>query len=61
MKRPSYWAAVRWIADNDNPGDDEPSENIAGYMTVLLVADLFGVEADNVAIDVWAQRQHLET
>lgn len=59
MKRASYWAAVAWIADNDNPGDDEPIDAIAGYMTTLLVADLFGIEADKVATDIWAQRQKL--
>lgn len=60
MKRARYWEAVRWIAYNDNPGDDEPIEAIAGYLTTLLVADVFGEEPENVATDVWAQRQKVQ-
>lgn len=59
MNRPSYWAAVRWITDNDSPGDNDSIEWIAKYVTVLLVADLFGIEADKVATDIWAVRQKL--
>jgi len=55
-KRASYREAVRWIADNDAPADDEPVDVLAGYTTVLLVADVFGREAEDVARDVWRVR-----
>lgn len=58
-KRPGYREAVYWIAVNDNPGDpmyqdsapDGPDE-IAGYVSTLLVADLFGADPELVAKDV---------
>jgi hypothetical protein len=54
MKRPSYKAAIAWLALNDGPGDDEACdpEMVSGLTTVILVADLFGVEATKVAHDV---------
>lgn len=56
MKRPSYRAAVRWIADNDEPAERE-AETIAGLISVVLVADLFGVEPARVAGDVLKARK----
>jgi hypothetical protein len=51
-KRPSYGDAVRWIASNDAPGDAVSTEELGGYLSVLLVADLFGADSLQVAIDV---------
>ena len=48
--------AIAWIADNDNPGDDDLPEELAGYLTVVLVADLYGVPAEDVAAQVWRCR-----
>lgn len=57
MKRASYRKGVQWIADNDNPADRHQAlEDIAGYISVLLLADLFSVEADRVARDVYRIR-----
>lgn len=54
MRRASYKAGVQWIADNDNAGDPErlDAEDIAGYISTLLLADLFGVMPSRVAGDV---------
>ncbi len=52
MKRPSYRFGVRWIAWNDNPGDNESEEILAGYPSVALLADLFGVTPERVAKDI---------
>lgn len=51
-KKPTYRDAVRWIALNDNPGGDEDAAAVSGYISTLLIADLFGVEPRSVAIDV---------
>lgn len=56
MKRASYREAVAWIAYNDSPGDDDDLEAVSGYVTTLLVADLFGVDAAKVARDVMKVR-----
>lgn len=58
MKRPAFRDAVAWIAYNDAPGDDDPPETLAGYLTVLLVADLFDVPAAQVASAVYLKRTH---
>lgn len=60
MSRPSYRAAIEWIALNDNPAAAEPEEALRGYLTVALVADLFAVSIERVAKDVAAARQNLE-
>jgi hypothetical protein len=56
MKRPGYREAVRWIAANDEPTDLD-AFNVAGYLTTVLVADLFGVDAERVAGDVVKLRE----
>ena len=56
MKRPTYRAAVAWIALNDAPADQEPASALVGYLTVLLVADLFGRPEFLVADDVLRYR-----
>lgn len=52
IAQPSYKSAVEWIALNDNPGVAELPETLEGYLTVALVADLFGVDLKRVAEDV---------
>ncbi len=54
--RPTYRAAIEWIAANDSPGDAEPEEALRGYLTVALVADLFSLSCERVAKDVAALR-----
>lgn len=54
--RPTYREAVQWIALNDNPGDDEGVSEIQGYISTLLVADLFGADPSLVALDVVRSR-----
>lgn len=68
-KRPSYREAVYWIAHNDNDGGDrvpvgcrdgelqgQVRNNIAGYISTLLVADLFGADPQAVAADIFRER-----
>jgi len=50
--KPSYRFGIRWIARNDNAGDNDDVETIAGYISVLLLADLFGKDPGTVAKDV---------
>jgi hypothetical protein len=51
MKRASYREAVAWIAQNDEPEDGD-ADNVAGYISTTLVADIFGVDQERVGRDV---------
>ncbi len=50
-KRASYREGVRWIGWNDEGGESDPNE-IAGFISTLLLADLFGKPALEVAQDI---------
>jgi hypothetical protein len=50
-KRASYRFVVAWIADNDEPNDFDPA-SVGGYISTLLLADLFGKDPATVAADV---------
>lgn len=52
MKRASYRHAVDWIALNDSAADGADVNEIDGYPTTLLVADLFDVTTERVARDI---------
>jgi len=56
MKRPSYKHAVEWIALNDNAGNGDTEEEIAGYISTALVADIFDISTERVASDVAKHR-----
>lgn len=56
MSSPTYRRAVRWIAYNDNDAELVQSA-IEEYVTVALVADLFGKTVESVAADVFSVRQ----
>jgi hypothetical protein len=63
-KSPSYKAGVRWVAVNDNPADSHESRDvdcISGYISVLLLADLFAKDPLEVAKAVVAlrEREHI--
>jgi len=47
-----YKEAVAWIAMNDNPAPDEDVPTTAGYLTVVLVADIWHKTPEDVAADV---------
>jgi hypothetical protein len=49
--RPTYKAAIHWIAFNDETAEMD-AEVVAGFISVCLVADLFGADTRSVAIDV---------
>ena len=56
MKRPSYAEAVYWIALNDSAGDNDDQDGVAGYISTALVADLWGLDQNEVAGDVIVER-----
>lgn len=47
----NYDQGVSWIAWNDDPGAREALQvnSVAGYISTLLLADLFGVKPETVA------------
>jgi hypothetical protein len=51
MKRASYNHAIVWIALNDD-AECTDAAIVAGYMSTVLVADLFDVAAKRVADDI---------
>lgn len=55
MRRPTYGSAVLWIALNDETAETD-AERIAQLISVVLVADIFGVEPERVARDVLERR-----
>ena len=58
MKRPRYADFIRWIAAEDGPGDPYARDPaiVAASLTAVMVADLFGVEALRVGLDVVNER-----
>lgn len=52
-----YQFAVEWIAWNDSPGDEDGVNDLQSYVSVALVADIYGVAARTVARDVVAVRK----
>lgn len=52
----SFRHGVRWIALNDNDGAGHCRDTIAGYISTLLLADLFGADPDAVAEAIWRER-----
>lgn len=51
-----YKFAVEWIANEDANGDDDPVDVLAGYISVALVADIYGKDQAEVARDVYNLR-----
>ena len=58
-KRASYRMGVRWIALNDEPTETE-MEWVQGFISVCLLADLFGKSTAEVARDVLRYREKTE-
>jgi hypothetical protein len=56
MKRQGYKFGVAWVAENDNAGNGDSLDDIAGYVTTLLLADLFGKDSKDVARDIHEYR-----
>lgn len=63
MKRASYRAAIAWIADNDEAGNNDAlnEDCVSELVTASLVADLFGVEAARVGRDIVRYRKEKHT
>jgi hypothetical protein len=51
MKKQGYKFGVEWIALNDETAETSPHE-IASFISVALLADLFGHTTEKVANDV---------
>ena len=47
---------VRWIAENDNPGDDEHIDALMGYLTVVMLAHVYDVAPVQIAETVYELR-----
>lgn len=47
-----YADAVEWIAFNDAAGDEASEEEVAGFVSTLLVADVFNKQPQKVAKDI---------
>jgi hypothetical protein len=61
-RRASYRVGVRWIADNDNAGEDDAGnpdaeDNVAAYISTALLADLFNVSTERIAAEVMRIRR----
>lgn len=56
MKRASYKHGIELIALNDEPLEEE-LEIVQGFISVGIVADLFGVPTEKVARDVLRYRE----
>jgi hypothetical protein len=54
--RASYRHGLDWIVYNDEPEDLDP-ENISGYISTLLLADLFGKDPEAVARAIVRRRK----
>lgn len=55
MKRPSFKAAIEWIAFNDEPKVFN-QEEMSNLISVLLIADIFDISPELVAKKVIAKR-----
>jgi len=51
VRRAAYRDGIAWIALNDEP-DDVDLDRVSGYISTLLLADLFAVDNEKVAADV---------
>lgn len=45
----SFRTACQWIADNDSPDNNDSVEHLSGYLSVVLVADIYRHKARYVA------------
>lgn len=59
-KRPTFEGAVEWIALNDDISGYETPEELAGCISVALVADLFEEDAEFVAREVMRVASEIE-
>lgn len=54
----SYRQAIEWIAGNDEP-EDLDAENVAGYISTTLIADLWRKDPIDVARAVVRKREQM--
>lgn len=51
-----YFDAIYWIAHNDEP-DEMDAKTVEGFLTTLLVADVFATKPETVAADIITERR----
>jgi hypothetical protein len=59
MKRPTYFEAINWIAQNDDRHELDVA-SIAENMTVVFMSAIFGVHVFAVAKDISKYRKSLQ-
>ena len=59
MTRHGYRFGVQWIAETDEPNSLDVQE-VSGYISTLLLADLFGKSPEVVAADIVRYREREE-
>jgi len=52
-----YRRLIEWIALNDNPAHNDSVEELAGYLTVVMVAHCYDLKPSDVAEDVSGVRK----
>jgi len=52
-----YTTLVEWIAYNDGPGDELGLSELAGTLTVTMLAHCYNLASEKVAADVLAFRR----
>lgn len=58
-RSPIYRKAIEWIAYNDDAVETDP-EMMVSQLTVILVADTFDVDVDDVIKDVLSVRETMD-
>lgn len=57
--KPSLRSAIEWIAQNDNSGNGDSEEEIARYVSTVMIADLFNKDQSILAKKIVNKRQEL--
>jgi hypothetical protein len=60
MARNKYENAIKWIAVNDESGSGDSLKEISHYISVCLIADIFEISVEEVAVDVVRVRRKLK-
>lgn len=47
-----FGRGVHWIAANDAPGDNDNVEALSGYISVVMLADIYNVATRKIAEQV---------
>lgn len=56
-RRPTLKTAIEWIAHEDNAGGCDSRYDIAGYISTVMAADLFGCNQHQLAERIAVERE----